>query len=105
VTTVLADPELRDLWVGEVAVMRDRINGMRRLLVDTLAARGVKGDFDFMLRQHGMFSLSGLTEQQVKSLRERYAIYVVNSGRINVAGVTPRNVDRLCQGLADVLAG
>ena len=103
VTTVLGDPELRRQWVGEVAEMRDRINGMRKLLVKKLAEHGVPGDFSFIERQRGMFSFSGLTPQQVEALRDKHAIYIVGSGRINVAGITEANVDRLCAAVAEVV--
>jgi len=103
VATVLGDPDLRAQWEGEVWKMRDRINGMRRLFVETLKAKGVARDFSFLTRQKGMFSFSGLSEKQVQALRDKYAIYVVDSGRINVAGMTPANMDRLCQAIAEVL--
>jgi aspartate/tyrosine/aromatic aminotransferase len=103
VTTILNDPALRAQWEGEVAAMRDRINGMRQLFVNTLKAKGVTRDFSFLTRQKGMFSFSGLTLEQVTTLREKYAIYIVNSGRINVAGMTPDNMDRLCGAIAAVL--
>jgi len=102
-TTVLNDPELRALWEDEVKAMRDRINGMRQLFVDTLAAKGVERDFSFITRQRGMFSFSGLNKDQVDRLREDYAIYLVGSGRINVAGMTPANMDGLCEAIAAVL--
>jgi aspartate/tyrosine/aromatic aminotransferase len=85
--------------------MRDRINGMRQLLVDTLKAKGVPGDYSFITRQRGMFSFSGLTPEQVAALKTKYAIYVVGSGRINVAGITEQNVGPLCQAIADVVQG
>ncbi len=103
VTTVLNTPELRALWEQEVKAMRDRINSMRRLFVQTLAAKGVDRDFSFITRQKGMFSFSGLNKQHVQRLREEYAIYIVGSGRINVAGMTPDNMDRLCEAIAAVL--
>jgi aspartate/tyrosine/aromatic aminotransferase len=103
VTTVLGDAELRRLWEREVGQMRDRINGMRELLVKTLKAKGVPGDFSFIARQRGMFSFSGLTPQQVEALKERYAIYIVGSGRINVAGITEQNVVQLCEAIAEVV--
>lgn len=103
VTTILADPELRALWEKELAEMRDRINGMRRLFVDTLKANGVDRDFSFITRQKGMFSFSGLDKDQVARLRKEYAIYIVGSGRINVAGMTGDNMDRLCTAIASVL--
>jgi len=105
VVTVLSDPELEKLWRGEVDAMRDRINGMRMLLVDTLKAKDVPGDFSFITRQRGMFSFSGLTPEHVKALKEKHAIYVVGSGRINVAGITADNVGPLCEAIADVVKG
>ncbi|HNR32111.1 MAG TPA: amino acid aminotransferase [Candidatus Hydrogenedentes bacterium] len=103
VLTVLRNPELRGLWAREVAAMRDRINGMRALFVKTLKAKGIKEDFSFITRQRGMFSFSGLSREQVALLRDEYAIYIVGSGRINVAGMTEGNMDRLCEAIASVL--
>jgi aspartate/tyrosine/aromatic aminotransferase len=103
VITVLGDKDLRALHVQEVAQMRDRINGMRKLLVDTLKAKGVPGDFSFIARQRGMFSFSGLKPDQVEALKKNYAIYIVGSGRINVAGITSDNVGRLCEAIAAVV--
>jgi len=76
---------------------------LRQALVDALVAQGVPGDFSFITQQHGMFSFSGLTKEQVETLREKHAIYIVGSGRINVAGMTPDNMDRLCDAIADIL--
>ncbi len=103
IATILNDPDLRALWVVEVDAMRDRIAGMRRLFVDTLKAKGVKQDFSFLTAQNGMFSFSGLTKDQVETLRSQHSIYIVGSGRINVAGMTAANMDRLCAAIAQVL--
>lgn len=105
VTTVLGDTELRQQWEREVAQMRERINGMRELLVKTLKAKGAPGDYSFITRQRGMFSFSGLTPPQVAALKQKYAIYIVGSGRINVAGITDQNVGPLCEAIADVVKG
>jgi aspartate/tyrosine/aromatic aminotransferase len=103
VTTILNDPALRKEWEQEVAGMRNRINGMRELLVKTLKAKGVPGDYSFITRQRGMFSFSGLTPEQVEALKQKHAIYIVGSGRINVAGITDQNVGPLCDAIADVV--
>ena len=103
VTIVLNDPELRALWAQEVKDMCTRIGDMRVFFVETLKAKGVTRDFSFITRQKGMFSFSGLNREQVEALREKYAIYVVGSGRINVAAMTRGNMDRLCQAIAEVL--
>jgi len=104
VATVLNDPALRAQWEAEVADMRTRINTMRHLFVETLNEKGVTRDFSFIARQRGMFSFSGLTPDQVKALRDDYAIYIVGSGRISVAGMTAAGMDYLCGAIADVLA-
>lgn len=104
VAAIMQDDDLRAAWEKEVSAMRDRINGMRRLFVETLAARGVTQDFSFLTRQRGMFSFSGLTKDEVEALRTEFAIYIVGSGRINVAGMTEANMDRLCGCIAEVLA-
>jgi len=103
VAAVIADPVLRRKWEKEVAAIRNRIRKMRRLFVETLRDKGVARDFSFITRQNGMFSFSGLTREQVEALRQRHAIYIVGSGRINVAGMTEENMDRLCEAIRDVL--
>lgn len=103
VATVLGDGELRQGWLQELAEMRDRIHAMRSLFVQTLADKGVAKDFHFIRQQSGMFSFSGLTPLQVDQLRSEYSIYMVGSGRINVAGMNEQNMDRLCSAIAAVL--
>lgn len=104
VNTILRDDELRTQWEGEVGAMRDRINGMRQQLVDALVEKQVPGDYSFITAQRGMFSFSGLTKDQVETLREQHAIYIVGSGRINVAGLTPSNVDHVAEAISQVVA-
>ena len=103
VSTILASRELTQQWHAELETMRQRILDMRRGLVKTLEAKGAKRDFKFLIFQNGMFSFSGLNEEQVATLRERHAIYIVKSGRLNVAGITPANLDRLCDAIVSVL--
>jgi aspartate/tyrosine/aromatic aminotransferase len=103
VAQILGDPGLRAQWEVEVGEMRDRINAMRHLFVETLNEQGVEQDFGYIARQRGMFSFSGLTPEQVRILRDEYAIYIVGSGRINVAGMTEDSMDYLCAAIADVL--
>ncbi len=103
VATILQDDALTKQWHAELAEMRDRINGMRKLFVKTLAERGANRDFSFITKQNGMFSYSGLTKEQVSRLRADYGIYIVGSGRINVAGMTESNMDYLCEAIVIVL--
>ena len=103
VINVLGNPELRAMWLDELAVMRDRINSIRQLFSDTMKAKGVARDFTYLTQQRGMFSFSGLNKEQVQALREEHAIYMVGSGRVNVAGMTEANMDHLCTAIANVM--
>lgn len=103
VTYILNNAELRTEWEQEVAEMRVRIQEMRELFVATLKAEGVEADFSFIERQNGMFSFSGLSKDQVTRLKDEFAIYIVGSGRISVAGMTKSNMGPLCKGIAAVL--
>ena len=103
IRTVLADPKLRAAWEIELQQMRDRINRMRTLFAETMKAKGAPRDFSFITQQRGMFSFSGLSQQHVQALREQYGIYVVNSGRINVAGMTTANMGAICDAIIAVL--
>jgi len=103
VTTILEDAELYAQWDKEVADMRDRIQEMRDLFVATLKEKGVEGDYSFISRQNGMFSFSGLTVEQVNRLKDEFAVYIVGSGRISVAGMTKDNMQPLCDAIAKVI--
>lgn len=102
VSTVLANQELTTLWHQELAEMRERIASMRNAFVEGMRSRLPQADFSFLLDQKGMFSFSGLTPLQVDRLKSEYSIYIVGSGRINVAGITPANLDPLCDAVAAV---
>ncbi|KGE53702.1 amino acid aminotransferase [Xanthomonas axonopodis pv. vasculorum] len=101
VAGVLTSPELRDLWEQELTEMRERIHFLRAGLVEKLATLGAP-EFDFIQRQAGMFSYSGLTRTQVDRLRDEFAIYAVGTGRICVAALSQRNLDYVAQAVATV---
>ena len=103
VATVLATPELRALWEQELGQMRERIKAMRKLLVEKIHARVPGADFSFVTRQRGMFSYSGLTREQVVRMREEFAVYAIESGRICVAALNTKNVDYSADAIAKVI--
>ncbi len=102
VTTVLTTPDLRTLWEQELGGMRDRIKSVRAEIVRRLQEKLPGRDFSYMLRQHGMFSYSGLTKDQVARLRAEHSIYAVDSGRICVAALNSRNVAYVANAVARV---
>ena len=103
VAMVLNTPALRAQWEGELAEMRVRIKAMRQKLVDGLKAAGVKQDMNFITRQIGMFSYSGLTKDQMVRLRSEFGVYGLDSGRMCVAALNSKNIDYVCASIAKVL--
>lgn len=103
VAAILSNDTLRAIWEQELSDMRQRIQRMRQLFVNTLSEKGASQDFGFITRQNGMFSFSGLSKDQVMRLRDEFAIYAVASGRVNIAGMTPDNMSPLCEAIVAVL--
>jgi aspartate aminotransferase len=102
VSTILGDDGLRALWEQELAQMRERMNDCRNLLADRLAQAGLADAFDHIRDQRGMFSYLGVSVEQVKRLRDEFSIYMVDSSRINIAGVNRQNLDYLADALVSV---
>jgi len=103
VATILDSPELSSLWEKELGTMRERIQAIRRALVDRLTRHTSRADFRFVLEQRGMFSYSGLTREQVGRLRSEFAVYAIDSGRICVAALNKRNMDYVADAIATVI--
>lgn len=103
VAQVLLDTRLRTTWRAEVDEMRWRVKAMRRLLCEALSARCRNYNFSYLLRQQGMFSETGLSPEMVGELRERFAIYLVQTGRLCLAGLNAGNVERVAEAIAEVI--
>ena len=104
VATVLNNAELHALWETELGTMRERIKSVRATLVERLNVLAPKSDFRFITAQHGMFSYSGLTKDQVARLAREHSVYAVESGRICVAAINSRNIEHVAQAIASVVA-
>jgi aromatic-amino-acid transaminase len=103
VTTIFGSAELTALWHEELDAMRSRINRLRREFVETLKPHGLDERFAHVADQRGMFSYTGLNREQVEALREEYSIYMVGSGRANVAGLSQSNLEYVCNAIAAVV--
>ena len=103
VATVLGDDRLKASWLAEVESMRKRILTMRQELVDVLKEAVPGHNFDYLLKQRGMFSYTGLSAAQVDRLREEFGVYLISSGRMCVAGLNASNVHRVAQAFAAVM--
>ena len=98
VQRVLSQPALRQDWMTELSHMTRRINGLRALLAEKLSA-AAGTDYGWIGAQRGMFSRLPLSATQVGFAREQHRLYMPPDGRINIAGVSPANVDRVAAGL------
>ena len=99
---VFSSEQLNQLWRRELAAMCERMNSLRTLLVEKLnAATGA--DFNFIRGEKGMFSLLGLSAEQVQRLRTGHSVYILGSSRINIAGINPDNIDYLATSVASVM--
>lgn len=103
VDTVMNDETLFGQWVGEVYEMRDRIREMRQKLQDSLSAKLPERDFSYFTKQRGMFSFTGLTADQVARLQSEFAVYMVDNGRMCIAGLNNKNVEYVANAIAEVL--
>lgn len=104
VIEILGDSTLNADWETELTEVRNRINGLRTELVNALAAKGIDQDFSFIQREKGMFSFLGLSVDQVHRLINNYSIYLVDSSRINIAGINHSNLDYLADSIKQVLS-
>ena len=102
VAHVLTTPALRAMWEEELAGMRNRIKRMRIELQRRLVAAGARIETDFITRQRGMFSYSGLSKAQMERLRSEFGIYGVDSGRICVAALNDANIDTVVDAITKV---
>jgi aspartate/tyrosine/aromatic aminotransferase len=103
VTLILNDADLRNDWLDELAAMRKRMNEMKDLIVAGLGKAAPDRDFSHIERASGMFCYLGVSPEQVAALKKDYGIYLVDSGRINMCGITRDNVDYLSESIAAVL--
>jgi aspartate aminotransferase len=97
---IFANPEFKQAWIEELALMRTRIADMRTLLTQHLRGATGGGAFDFIERQRGMFSLLGVSSQAVERLRDKHHIYMMHDSRINLAGIMPHNAAYVAEAVA-----
>jgi len=97
VRLVLDTPELRQRWPGELAAMRDRINSVRKRVADA------DPRLAYIANQFGMFSMLPISKDQVLKLRKDHAIYMADSGRFNVVGLSDNEIDRFTAAVVGIL--
>ena len=103
VAMILNDNKLREDWIDELTAMRERLREMRQLLHDALREAAPDHDFSHLVRAKGMFCFLGVSPVQVGRLKKEHSVYMVDSSRINIAGITADNVGHIARSVAAVL--
>lgn len=103
VETILTDPDLTATWRTELREMREGMSATRQSIAEALRAETGSDRFGFLASNRGMFSLIGATPEQVETLRDEHAIYVVGDGRMNIAGLTPDSIPYVARAVAKVM--
>ena len=103
VTMVLNDPELKVQWQNELGQIRQGIQSLRRMLSDELQRQTNSDRFKFIAEHRGMFSMLGLSQEQVSRLSDEFAIYAVSDSRINMAGLNEASVPLLANAVAKII--
>ncbi|WP_162048103.1 amino acid aminotransferase [Vibrio taketomensis] len=102
VKTILQDNELIQIWRDELDSMQSRLVSLRAALCEEFRNQHGTNDFDFIQTHKGMFTVLGYTPQQMARLREEFAIYAVGDGRINIAGLTERDIPYVANAILKV---
>lgn len=76
---------------------------MRKEFSEAMKARGLGERFDFVANQYGMFSFLGIRAEEVRQLRDQHSVYMLESSRISLAGLTSGNIPYVADSLASVL--
>ncbi|XP_013163432.1 PREDICTED: probable aspartate aminotransferase, cytoplasmic [Papilio xuthus] len=103
VATALTNKHLFDQWRDHIKQMSSRVIEMREALRSELVKLGTPGNWDHIVNQIGLFSYTGLTQRQSEYLMEEYHIYLLRTGRINVCGLNPGNVQYVARAINDAV--
>ena len=102
VTLILKNEELKSSWIKELNEMRLNMLDIRKSLAEELRKKSQSNRFDFLETHRGMFSLLGATKDQVLSMREKHAIYMIEDSRVNIAGLNKKRLSNLAGAIIDV---
>lgn len=102
VTEVLKQANLRKIWHKDLEEIRQRLDQMRKSLVQRLITQAKNRNFDYLLAHKGMFSFMNLDKSQVQKLIDQFAVYLLDNGRISIAGLNAKNIDYVVNSILSV---
>jgi len=103
VAHILSDPERKQQWQHDCSGMARRLMSVRRSLLDFLISKNVKGSWEHIVKQRGMFSYTGIPAWVVQKLKSEHHIYMLSDGRVSLAGLNPSNIVQFVDALVDIL--
>ncbi|KAG7587866.1 Aminotransferase class I/classII [Arabidopsis suecica] len=103
VATILKNSDMYNDWTIELKGMADRIISMRQQLYEAIQARGTPGDWSHIIKHIGMFTFTGLSEEQVHLIAKEYHIYMTYDGRISMASLSSKTVPQLADAIHAVV--
>lgn len=103
VKAILQSEDLKSIWESELYDMQKRLKFLRKEFVSILKSHQITRDYNYIIEDQGLFSLMGLSEQQVDELKDQFGIYMVRNGRINIAGLSSKNMDYVASSIKAVL--
>ncbi|MDA0148393.1 amino acid aminotransferase [Vibrio sp. LaRot3] len=102
VKTILKDQQLTSVWKQELSEMQQRLLNLRKSLCDELRNSHNTSQFNFIESHKGMFTVLGFSPEQMSKLRDEYGIYGVGDGRINIAGLTEKDIPYVADAIVKV---
>jgi aspartate aminotransferase len=96
-------PQLKIMWLEELSAMKKRIAGLRQKLALVLQNETQTKKYDFIAKNSGLFSILPGTPRQMEILRKDYAVYGLDDGRINIAGLSKNKISYLAKSIATVI--
>jgi len=101
---LLSDEKLTKEWHEELETVRGRMNSLRLELAKGLNEAQSVVDFSFVAQSKGMFCYLGISRDDVLALRSEYGIYLLESSRINVAGLSEQNLPVIVDRVSTILS-
>ena len=102
IKTILKNPELKKKWQDDLLTMSSRMIEMRELLYKELVKLNPKDDWSYITKQKGMFAFTHIKPEEVKILREKYSVYMLENGRISICGLTRDNCEYMAKAVYEV---
>lgn len=103
IAEILEDAELKKIWLQNLDEIRSRIQSVRNDFATALQSKVGSDRFEFIRGQKGMFSFLGISAEQVQQMRRTHSIYLLDSSRMNIAGLTSSNLHHVADAVASVV--